>query len=69
MCVLTDDRNQNYREKVDTLNNYKDIELGKVSFTNAVINPRAVMIVSVYALEAKGAMATSRCPDYLAIWT
>lgn len=63
------DRDDCNREEVETLADDKDVELSEVSLANAVVDPGAVMVVSVHTALAKCAMAASGRPDHLAVGT
>lgn len=65
---LTNARDNEDRDQVDALEEDKNVELSEVAFPDAVVHPRAVVIVSVDTDLAEGAVAASRCTNDLAVW-
>ena len=66
---LTDNGNDHHGEEVQALKHHEDVELGIVTLSDAVIDPRAVVVVSVDAALTKSAVATPRRSDHFAVGT
>ena len=47
----------------------KDVKLTIVAFTNAIVNPWAVMVVAIYTLLAEDTVSTPGRTDYFTVWT
>ena len=47
----------------------KDVELSIVSFADAVVYPRAVVVVAVHTSLTKRAVTAPWRPDYFTVWT
>lgn len=65
--TLTGYRHENDGEKIDALHENKYVKLGKVSLPDAVVNPGAVMIVSVDTMLTQRAVATPWSPNYFTV--
>ena len=66
---LTEEGYRQKREEIEALEKDKDVESGKVAPANAVVHPGAVVVVSVDAGVAEGAVAAPRSPYDLAVRT
>ena len=65
--ALTVDWNDGNCDQIQALCEHKAVESSEVASPDAVVDPGAMVIVSIDAMIAKCAVAASRSPDNLAI--
>ena len=65
--LLTQGRDGNNREEVEALDADKDVELSIVAFTDAVVDPWAMVIEAIDADAAQIAMTAPWCADNRAV--
>ncbi len=66
---LTKDSHDNDEDEVDVLQDDKEIKVGVVVDTNAVVHPLAMMVEALDALVTDVTVARVSSADHFAVWT
>ena len=65
---LTEEGGKKCRDHEGDLEYDKPVVSSIIAFTNAVVDPWAVLFEAIDAFVAQIAVTTPRCPDHFAVW-